>query len=109
MKESCCEKQQRVSSSATGSACLAQSSTVSAWSSNQGIGYRKKDDDRHKDMHSLRGVFVKQEQDERLDANVVIYPFKLIFPMNKARAYYCKSAKERDQWILALKKATGQT
>jgi hypothetical protein len=53
--------------------------------------YKKKDDEKHKDMHSLVGVFVKPEKEEQLDANNVIYPFKLIFPMNKNRVYYCRT------------------
>jgi hypothetical protein len=28
------------------------------------IGYKKKEDERHKDMHSLVGVFVKSEKEE---------------------------------------------
>ena len=34
-------------------------------------------------MHSLVGVFVKSDKEEQLDATTTIYPFRLIFPMNK--------------------------
>lgn len=50
-------------------------------------------------MHSLIGVFVKSEKEETLDANTVIFPFKLIFPMNKVRVYYCKNRDERSKWL----------
>ena len=52
--------------------------------------YRKKDDEKHKSMQNLQGVFLKQEQvlEEYLDENTVIHPFTLIFPGNKERTYY---------------------
>jgi len=28
------------------------------------LGYKKKDDERHKDMHSLVGVFIKSDKEE---------------------------------------------
>jgi hypothetical protein len=61
--------------------------------------YKKKDDEKHKDMHSLIGVFVKSEKEETLDANTVIFPFKIIFPMSKVRVYYCKNRDERSKWL----------
>jgi serine/threonine protein kinase len=60
-------------------------------------------------MHSLVGVFVKSEKEEQLDANNVIYPFKLIFPMNKSRVYYCRSRDERNKWLLQIKNVIGYT
>ena len=31
------------------------------------IGYKKKDDERHKDMHSLVGVFIRSDKEEQID------------------------------------------
>ena len=42
--------------------------------------YRKKDDEKHKGMHSLVGVHIKNEPSESLDNKATLYPFKLIFP-----------------------------
>lgn len=71
------------------------------------IGYKKKDDERHKDMHSLVGVFVRSEKEEKLDDTTVVYPFKLIFPMNKVRVYYCRNRDDRSKWLLHIKAAMG--
>lgn len=37
----------------------------------------------------------------------MFFPFKLIFPINKARIYYCKSEKERSEWISKINQAIG--
>jgi hypothetical protein len=50
--------------------------------------YKNKSDDKHKGMHNLIGVFIKDEPEEKLDNQTFLYPFKLIFPPNKARIYY---------------------
>jgi len=53
--------------------------------------YRKKDDERHKGMHSLSAIYVKAESDEVIHHKgkvMIFYPFKLIFPPNKGRTYY---------------------
>lgn len=53
--------------------------------------YRKKEEDKHKNMHNLVGVFIKADPDEVITHNnktVTFYPFKLIFPLNKSRVYY---------------------
>lgn len=71
------------------------------------IGYKKKDDERHKDMHSLVGVFIKSDKEEQIDTNAYIYPFKIIFPMNKVRVYYCRNRDERSKWLQYLKAAVG--
>ena len=41
-------------------------------------------------MQSLVGVYIKNEQEEIIDKNIVLYPFMLIFP-NKRRIYYLQS------------------
>ena len=58
-------------------------------------------------MHSLIGIFIKMDKEEALDANNSIYPFKLIFPMNKARIYYCRTSNDRNQWVSHIKKSIG--
>jgi len=50
--------------------------------------YRKQDEDKHKGMHSLIGVFVLEEEEETLENGVTRYPMNLIAPNNKARTYY---------------------
>ena len=71
--------------------------------------YRKKDEEKHKGMHNMVGVFIREEPEEKLEnkANTIIYPFKLIFPPNKARSYYLLSKEERDKWVDVIKKAIG--
>jgi len=39
-------------------------------------------------MHNLVGIYVKKDKEENLNDRKVLYPFKLIFPPNKARTYY---------------------
>jgi hypothetical protein len=50
--------------------------------------YKNKTEEKHKGMHNLIGVFLKDEPEEQVDANTKLYPFKLIFPPNKTRTYY---------------------
>ena len=49
--------------------------------------YRTKNEEKHKGMHNLVGVFIKDEPEEKFE-NQILYPFKLVFPPNKARTYY---------------------
>jgi hypothetical protein len=69
--------------------------------------YKKEREEKHKSMHSLVGVFIKDEAEEQLDSTTVLYPFKLIFPGNKQRMYYLQSKEEKDKWIEAIKKVIG--
>lgn len=69
--------------------------------------YKKKDDERHKDMHSLVGVFVRSDKEESLDPQTIIYPFSIVFPMNKVRVYYCRNRDERSKWLQSIKTAIG--
>lgn len=69
--------------------------------------YRKQDEDKHKGMHSLIGVYVLEEEEEKLENGVILYPFKLIFPNNKARTYYLLNQQERNQWVKVIKDAIG--
>jgi len=58
-------------------------------------------------MHSLVGVFIKDEAEEQLDSTTVLHPFKLIFPPNKVRAYYLLTKEDKDKWIAAIKNVIG--
>lgn len=58
-------------------------------------------------MHSLVGVFIRSEKEEQIEHNAYIYPFKIIFPMNKVRVYYCRNRDDRSKWLQYLKAATG--
>jgi hypothetical protein len=68
--------------------------------------YKNQGDQRHKDMQSLAGVFIKSELEETFDDGTVFYPFMLIFP-NKRRIYYLETREERDQWVSKIKEAIG--
>ena len=69
--------------------------------------YKNKKEEKHKSMHSLVGVFIKDEAEEQLDSTTVLYPFKLIFPPNKARSYYLTSREEKEKWVTAIKNVIG--
>ena len=69
--------------------------------------YKKKEEEKHKGMHNLIGVFIKEEEEEHLDANTVLYPFSLIFPGNKPRTYYLLNNSDRNKWMDAIKKVIG--
>jgi len=68
--------------------------------------YEKKDDAKHKGMHSLIGAFVKEEHEEFYEKKTILYPFKLVFP-HKTRTYYASSKVNRDKWVNSIKKAVG--
>lgn len=82
----------------------------------------------HKSMHSLQGAFVSiQDTEQSLSLRVkdalyddngslikkaeleqgVYYPFKIIFPINKVRVYYCRTKQERHEWVQKIKQVTG--
>lgn len=69
--------------------------------------YKNKQEDKHKGMHNLIGVFIKDEPEEHLDAQTVLYPFKLIFPPSKARTYYLITKDDKEKWMRAIKKVIG--
>lgn len=69
--------------------------------------YKNRKEEKHKSMHSLIGVFIKDEMEEQLDSTTVLYPFKLIFPPNKVRVYYLLTKEDKEKWINAIKKVIG--
>ena len=42
--------------------------------------YKNNNEEKHKSMHNLVGVFIKDQPEEYLDATTVLYSFALIFP-----------------------------
>jgi len=69
--------------------------------------YKNRQEDKHKGMHNLIGVFIKDEPEEHLDDQTVLYPFSLIFPPSKPRTYYLQTKEEKERWIKAVKKVIG--
>jgi len=69
--------------------------------------YKNKQEEKHKGMHNLVGVFIKDEPEEHLDSTTVLYPFSLIFPGNKPRVYYLLDKEAKNKWIEAIKKVIG--
>lgn len=69
--------------------------------------YKNKQEEKHKGMHNLVGVFIKDEPEEYLDSTTVLYPFSLIFPGNKPRIYYLLNKEDKQKWMDAIKKVIG--
>lgn len=63
--------------------------------------------DQHKEMHSLVGVFIKDEPEELYKGSTMLHSFKLIFPPNKVRSYYFEDPAEKERWMTAIKKVIG--
>lgn len=59
-------------------------------------------------MHSLVGIFIRSEKEEILEGTTTtIFPFKIIFPVNKVRIFYCRNRDDRSKWVQCLKKSVG--
>jgi len=71
--------------------------------------YKNKQEEKHKGMHNLVGVFIKDDGEEKLDSTTVLYPFSLIFPGNKPRTYYLLNKEDKKKWMDAIKKVIGYT
>ena len=69
--------------------------------------YKNKQDDKHKSMHSLTGIFLKDELEEYMDSKTMVHPFSLIFPGNKTRTFYLPTKDEKKKWMDVLKKVIG--
>lgn len=69
--------------------------------------YKNKQEEKHKGMHNLVGVFIKDEPEEQLDSTTILYPFSLIFPGNKPRTYYLLNKDDKNKWMDAIKKVIG--
>lgn len=55
-------------------------------------------------MHSLTGVYIKDEVDEFCQNGYLLYLFMLIFP-NKRRIYYFRTQEDKQRWMAAIKKS----
>lgn len=67
--------------------------------------YKSKEDEKHKGMHNLSGVYVNEEQSMIINKRQ-LYCFSICFP-KKVRKYYCESIKEYKLWIQKLRAAVG--
>lgn len=70
--------------------------------------YKNKGDFKHKEMKSLSGIYIKDEEDCTDESGVKVYPFMLIFP-NKRRIYYFLSREEKLRWFDVIKDRIGYT
>lgn len=69
--------------------------------------YKSQKEEKHKGMHNLVGVFIKDEVEEYLDSTTILYPFTLIFPGNKPRTYYLLKKDDKEKWMAHIKKVIG--
>lgn len=69
--------------------------------------YKSKDDDEHKGMHNLTGIYVEKEEVQVID-NVKFYAFSVIYP-NKRRFYLSENENEINVWISKIQSAIGYT
>ena len=67
--------------------------------------YKTKEDTKHKGMHNLSGVYLKEEEPVLMD-NKTFYSFIIAFP-SKERKYYILDEGEYKKWLLAIRKAVG--
>ena len=72
---------------------------------------RSENEENHRTMHSLVGTFVQDDELKKLcmqDENETtdFYPFKIIFPINKVRVYYCTTKEQRDEWVSKINQKT---
>lgn len=70
--------------------------------------YKSLSDEKSRTMHSLIGTFVQTDDSKFLKSRtdgkedtvpIEFFPFKIIFPINKVRIYYCKSQEDRQNWV----------
>lgn len=71
--------------------------------------YKSRDDQKHKLMHCLTGVFIEECPKESLDEQTNLWPIKLIYPGNQTRFYYLQDEKTMNEWLSAFKKVLGFT
>ena len=69
--------------------------------------YKNKSDKIHRGMHNLSGLFLQAQGLKEIKGRKM-YCFTILFP-TKNRVYYCDNEEEYNNWITALKKATGYT
>ena len=64
--------------------------------------YKSKEHKKHKGMHNLSGVYIKDEGVVTIN-NKKLYCFNIIFP-SKERKYYVSDEKEYIKWVEAIRK-----
>ena len=69
--------------------------------------YKNKTDKVHRGMHNLSGLFLQAQGLKEIKGRKM-YCFSILFP-SKNRIYYVDNEAEYNNWIAALKKATGYT
>ena len=69
--------------------------------------YKNKNEKVHRGMHNLSGLFLKTEGLKEIKGRKM-YCFSISFP-SKNRVYYCDNETDYNNWVNALKKATGYT
>ena len=69
--------------------------------------YKNKNEKVHRGMHNLSGLFLQAQGLKEIKGKKM-YCFNILFP-SKNRIYYCDNEAEYNNWITALKKATGYT
>ena len=58
--------------------------------------YKSKSDEKHRGMHNLSGVFIKDESMEFFNNQAVVFLFTLIFPGNIQRTYYHETKQDKE-------------
>ena len=69
--------------------------------------FKNENDEIHKGMHNLSGVFVQEEPEKEINGKKC-YCFSVTYP-KKTRMYYVKDENEYKKWVEKLKIATGYT
>lgn len=69
------------------------------------LDYKSPDDNLHKGMHNLTGVFVQEEPKLKYET-IELFCFSVIYP-KKNRYYYVDNEKDYMTWMLKIKKAVG--
>ncbi len=73
---------------------------------NKTVGYHNKGDAESRWMHSLTGVFIKEELEELFDKKTVLYPFSLHF-LSAKKTLFALKKDERANWVRFLKETIG--
>lgn len=69
--------------------------------------YKTVSEEKHKGMHNLVGVFIRDEMEEYFDSTTLLHPFTLVFPGNNARTYYLQNKEDKIKWMTQIKKVIG--
>ena len=69
--------------------------------------FKHENDDLHKGMHHLSGVFIQEEEPKTFNGKKY-YCFSMIYP-KKNRLYYVDNEKDYKNWVEKLKLSTGYT